>query len=80
MMQTTKWDAGGLQAPADPPSGKPSTCFTTIVASPNSFKVVPWKANNGIFNCDPQNVVVIPEKLGEGTTLASVGKSLSDLK
>ena len=80
MAKTTKWDAGGLQATADPASNKPSDCFTVIHATNSGFKVEPWKANDGIFNCDPQNVVTISQHLGDGATLASVGKSMADFK
>jgi hypothetical protein len=80
MAKTSTWDAGGLQATANPASNKPGNCFTVIHATNTGFKIEPWKANDGIFNCDPANVVTIPTKLGDGATLASVGKSMADLK
>ncbi|HVX16994.1 MAG TPA: ABC transporter substrate-binding protein [Acidimicrobiales bacterium] len=75
------WDAGGLQAPADPAHNNvPGQCFAVMRASPDGFSLVKWHANHGIYNCDAKNVVALKGKYGEGATLASVGKSMADLK
>ena len=70
MGQIKKWDAGGLQASSDPGPGKPSDCFTVVHATNSGFKIEPWKANDGIYNCDPANVVTITREARTGTTLA----------
>jgi hypothetical protein len=80
MRQTTAWDAGGLDAPADLSSGAAGKCFTVIHATDRGFTVEPWRPNHDIFNCDDENVVAISQKLGDGATLASAGRSMADLK
>lgn len=73
-----EWTAGGLQAKSDPPTGKPGDCFVPIEATNSGFKVISWKANQGIFNCDPANVVTITQPLGQGAKLPDVGKTMAD--
>lgn len=75
----TKWDAGGLAAPADPATTTPTNCTVTVQATPDGFKTIKWEANQGIFNCDPANVVQLKGNYGSGVTLQSQGLSLSDL-
>jgi hypothetical protein len=50
-----------------------------VQATPSGFVSVDVKPNNGVFNCDPKNRVVLHGNYGQGATLASVGKSMSDL-
>lgn len=75
----TKWDAGGMAAPSDPSTSTPSNCTVTVEATPDGFKTIKWHANQGIFNCDPANLVDLKGNYGSGVTLQSVGRSMSDL-
>jgi hypothetical protein len=67
------WDAGGLSAPVN------QTCSVMIKATGSGFQVIPFKANRSFWTCDPNALVTVPP-LGQGTTLAQVGKSIKDLK
>lgn len=75
----TSWDAGGMGGEADPGAGTPTNCNVTIKANPDGFEVIKWKANKGIFNCDPANVVTIKGENEPGVTLESVGHTMNDL-
>jgi hypothetical protein len=73
------WDGGGLTAPANPAKGKAPICYTMVQATPAGFVAVDVKPNLGVFNCNPTNRVELHGNYGQGATLASVGKSMSDL-
>ena len=57
------WTAGGLRAPVDTHAGPGvlSKCFTLLKATANGFVLDPTVTtpNQGIFNCDPGNVVAV---------------------
>jgi hypothetical protein len=58
------WTAGGLhdiEKPANA-SGDTSPCFTLIKATSRGWQLVPdvTKPNQGIFNCNPANIVKLP--------------------
>jgi hypothetical protein len=59
------WTAGGLRAPVDTQvgGGVLSKCFTLLKATPDGFVLDPdvTKPTDGVFNCDPANVVDAPE-------------------
>jgi hypothetical protein len=59
------WTAGGLRAPVDTRvgGGVLSECFTLLRATPDRFVLDPdvTKPTDGVFNCDPANVVDAPE-------------------
>lgn len=78
--KVTEWTGGGLHAKTNPGSGKAGECFTIEKATPSGFETVDVQPNDGIFNCNPKNVVVLKNDYGKGVTLADVGKSISDLK
>jgi ABC-type branched-subunit amino acid transport system substrate-binding protein len=67
------WDGGGL-------SSNGADCAVNIKATGSGFTVIPYKANDDFWNCNPNNVVSLPHPIGPGTTLSDVGKSLKDLK
>jgi hypothetical protein len=50
-----------------------------VQATPAGFVAVDVKPNLGVFNCNPTNRVELHGNYGQGATLASVGKSMSDL-
>lgn len=75
----TEFDAGGLQVPGNPAEGKPSACFSLIAAADGKFKQVDLGEKDSIYNCAAGNIVTLKNDYGKGTTLASVGKSMSDL-
>jgi hypothetical protein len=77
----TQWTGAGLHAPTDPSKNSGTGCALVVEATPDAF-VVPkgFKATDGIFNCDPENVYTLKADYGKGVTLKDVGLSLADLK
>ena len=59
----TGFTAGGLMAPTNTRAGEGelSDCFTLVKATPTGFVLAPdiTMPNQGIFNCDPANVVAV---------------------
>jgi ABC-type branched-subunit amino acid transport system substrate-binding protein len=76
--KVTSWDGGGLSAHADPSSNQPGPCFA-IVEAGKAFSIVDWHTADGIYNCDPANVVPTTGDFGQPARLSDVGKSLNDL-
>jgi hypothetical protein len=79
-VKQTAWTGGGLTAPvnlAQPDS--PPTCFDIEQATPNGWQTASFGANNGPYRCGAP-VVKLTGNFPQPVTLASVGKSLSDLK
>jgi ABC-type branched-subunit amino acid transport system substrate-binding protein len=75
------WTGGGLHTPSDLASGKASSCFTEMIASPSGFKLVSdLKPNQGIYRCDSNGVYTLTGNYPQGVTLADVGKSMADFK
>jgi hypothetical protein len=58
----TEWTGGGLHAPMNPAAGSAPECFTVIAVTPGAFTIDEafTEPNEGIFNCDPANVVPTP--------------------
>ena len=73
------WNGGGLTATGNPAKSLAPICYTVVQATPSGFVSVDVKPNEGVFNCDPKNRVELHGNYGQGATLASVGKSMSDL-
>ena len=65
--QVSSWTGGGLHAQTDPGTGKAPTCYVLFLAQDGKF-VVPsdFKATDGIYNCDPANVVPLHKNYGTG--------------
>ena len=81
----TAWTGGGLHAPQDVQDQKASDCGVVLEAGSNlpngGFELAPgFTPNSGYYSCDPASVLTLHGDYGQGDTLASVGKSLSDLK
>jgi hypothetical protein len=79
-VKQTAWTGGGLTAPvnlAQPDS--PPKCFDIEQATPNGWQAASFGANNGPYRCGAP-VVKLTGSFPQPVTLASVGKSLSDLK
>ena len=58
----------------------PTQCFVPVVATSKGFTSIDWNANDGPYNCDPQNVIPLTGDYGKAMKLADVGKSLDDLR
>jgi hypothetical protein len=77
---TTSWSGGGLSSEADPSSKQPGDCFSIVKTNGAEFVLDDWQTEDGVYNCDPANVVATTGDFGDPATLESVGKSLADLK
>jgi ABC-type branched-subunit amino acid transport system substrate-binding protein len=67
----TAWTAGGLFPPrnTDPKNPLQPTCYVMMDATPNGFvydKAI-TQPNNGIYNCDPKNVVDLKNTYESGS-------------
>jgi ABC-type branched-subunit amino acid transport system substrate-binding protein len=58
----TSWTGGGMHAEMNPSAGSAPQCFAFIAVTPGSFTVDEelTQPNEGIFNCDPENVLQTP--------------------
>ncbi len=74
------WTGGGLHARQDPSEGLISQCFMLYKAGPDGFTFPDVDANEGPFNCGPDNRITLKGSYGKGITLADVGRSMADLK
>jgi hypothetical protein len=56
---TTSWTGGGLHAPQKPGNTEPSTCWLSLGLGADGYAVndKATKANEGVYNCDPENVI-----------------------
>jgi hypothetical protein len=79
----TDFDGGGLTVPSDPAAGSATDCFAAERATSKGFVGVDVDANDGLFNCKPDNVWTLQDfdytKYGTPVSLGDVGKSLDDL-
>ena len=57
----TDWDGGGLHTAQDPSTSTPGDCFTILEVTADGFVLDEelTAANDGIFNCDPGNVIPV---------------------
>lgn len=55
------WTGGGLHAPQTPGNTEPSTCWLTLSLGAKGFSLnkAATKANKGLYNCDPKNVIAL---------------------
>ncbi|KUN80772.1 ABC transporter substrate-binding protein [Streptomyces griseoruber] len=77
-LKQTAWTAGGLQAPFDLSSKEPTRCYSVVVATAEGWKAADFDPDQGAYRCDAP-VYKYKGNYGQPATLASVGKSLSDL-
>ena len=62
----TEWSGGGLHAPQNLEGRERSDCFTIIEARDGKFVLPDIGANNGIYRCDPENVLKLEGVPDEG--------------
>ncbi|MEU3619202.1 ABC transporter substrate-binding protein [Streptomyces sp. NPDC006872] len=72
------WTAGGFQAPFDLSSKEPTKCYSVVEATAKGWQPADFKPDQGAYRCDAP-VYKYKGKYGDPATLASVGKSMSDL-
>ncbi len=77
--KVTDWTGGGLHARQDPAEGQASQCFMLYRAGADGFTFPDVDADEGPFNCGPENVIDLKGDYGAPITLESVGRSLDDL-
>ncbi|MFI7361322.1 ABC transporter substrate-binding protein [Streptomyces sp. NPDC050149] len=77
-LKNTEWTAGGLQAPFDLSSKEPSKCYVIVEATAKGWQSADFDPDKGAARCDGP-VYKYKGDYGKPATLASVGKSLSDL-
>jgi hypothetical protein len=58
----TEWTGGGLHATQDPAANTPSPCFVVLDVGTDGFTINEGLTapTDGIFNCEPDNVVDVP--------------------
>ncbi|MCK9900946.1 hypothetical protein CC117_21275 [Parafrankia colletiae] len=78
--EQTDWTAGGLQVSVDiTEADAPLKCFNVVQATPDGWEIANFEPDEGAFRCDAPEVRYTGD-YGSPLTLASVGKSLSDLQ
>ncbi|MEO7430159.1 MAG: branched-chain amino acid ABC transporter substrate-binding protein, partial [Acidimicrobiales bacterium] len=55
----TGWTGGGLHAPQTPGNTEPSDCWLALSLGADGFSLnkTATKANKGLYNCKPENVI-----------------------
>ncbi len=66
-----EWSGGGLHARQDVAGDVASECFAEIAAVQGEFEIVDIDPNEGVFRCDPDNVIELHGDYGEGTKCAN---------
>ena len=65
----TDWTGGGLQATHDLQTAKASDCTAILEIKDQRFQLADGYApNDGIYNCDPKNVITLTGDYGHGAT------------
>ncbi len=77
--RVTGWTGGGLHAPQNPSEGLASKCFMLYRAGADGFTFPDVDPDDGPFNCDADNILMLKGDYGKPTTLADVGRSIDDL-
>jgi ABC-type branched-subunit amino acid transport system substrate-binding protein len=60
------WTGGGLHAPQDVGANKPGDCYAMEQVKDGKFVLADIGATDGIYACDPKNVVTLKGNYGEG--------------
>jgi ABC-type branched-subunit amino acid transport system substrate-binding protein len=80
-LSVTSWDGGGLQAETDPSTHvDPPACISFQKATASGFEMIDWETQDGIYNCDPANIVQLTGDYGSSAKLSDVGKTIDDLQ
>jgi len=78
---TTTWEGGGLSALANPSQKtQPPACISFQKATADGFSLINWQSDDGVFNCNPANIVDLKADYGRAASLADVGKTEADIK
>jgi len=78
-IKQTAWTGGGLQAPADLSRNNiPPKCYSIVETTTKGWQPADFKPDTGPYRCDAP-AYKYKGDYGKPATLASVGKSLSDL-
>ena len=64
--------------PSDPT--QVASCIALEKATADGFSLVDWNTEDGVYNCDPANVVKLTGEYGKPATLADVGKTMDDVQ
>ena len=79
-LATTTWNGGGLAAAADPAThDQPPHCISLQKATSSGFSLIDWESQDGVYNCDPANVITLTGDYGKPASLAEAGKTLDQL-
>ena len=63
----TDWTGGGLQAKHDLQTAKASDCTAILTVQNETFQLADgYEPNDGIYNCDPKNVIALTGDYGQG--------------
>jgi len=62
----TDWTGGGLHARQDLANARASQCFVEIAVEDGKFTFPDINPNDGVFNCDPENVATLHDDYGAG--------------
>ena len=63
----TDWTGGGLQAKHDLQTAKASDCTAILTVENQTFQLADgYEPNDGIYNCDPKNVIALTGDYGQG--------------
>ncbi|HEX5097274.1 MAG TPA: ABC transporter substrate-binding protein [Acidimicrobiia bacterium] len=63
-----EWTGGGLNAPQDLSAGTASDCGALLDVKGGKFELTDIGANEGIYLCDPANIVTLKNDYGSGVT------------
>jgi hypothetical protein len=66
--QITDWTGGGLHAAQNVADSAPGDCFSLQQVQQGEFKLADIGPNEGIYKCDPENVVTLKRDYGKGAT------------
>jgi hypothetical protein len=63
----TDWTGGGLQAKHDLQTAQASECTAILEVKDQKFQLADgYEPNDGIYNCDPKNVIALTGDYGQG--------------
>jgi ABC-type branched-subunit amino acid transport system substrate-binding protein len=66
--QISDWTGGGLHAAQNVADSEPGDCFSLQQVQQGKFELADVGANEGIYSCNPDNVVTLKRDYGKGAT------------